>query len=222
MQIHHKTMSKKLLSLTLASFSFALLLTGCGQATKTMEGPYTIDDIKIVAENEFPKWAEMWGIMIPDFDVAQMTASDEEDIVYYFELEYKNGLPDFFMKYVPFSPDKTKYVLITDPGFFEEEEGRLIFMGGEPDVYVNLVDKKTNTIKQILQCGTPCSLNKAAWLDNNTFIVAGSSENSSADKIPAIWFFDLEKGKKKYLSGANGVPYEEYAENRYDILELMK
>jgi hypothetical protein len=129
-------------------------------------------------------------------------------------------LPDFFVKYVPFSPDKTKYVLIANPEFFEEEEGMLVFNGGEPDVYVNVVDTEKDTITQVLQCGTPCTFDHAAWLDNNAFLVAGSSENSEMEKIPSIWFFDLGRSKMRTFSGPAGVPYEEFGEN-HDSLELL-
>jgi hypothetical protein len=180
-----------------------------------------IDIVKTIAENEFPKWIAMWQNMIPDFAVSGMTASDEKDITYYYEGAYENTLPDFFVKYVSFSPDQTKYILINNPEYFHEEAGVLVFDGGEPDVYVNVIDTTGKTVKQVMQCGTPCTFDDAVWIGDSAFIVAGSSENGMMEKTPAIWFFDLGTNKTQYFSYPTGVSYEVFGKN-YDNVELMK
>ncbi len=109
------------------------------------------------------------------------------------------------MLYV-YSPDKTK---IIDPYVYMHlfGEGGKIRPAFEPDLAVGLIDLKNKKWKQVVMCGTPCTFNDVAWIDNNTFVVVGHSEyypkngeerctiNTKCTYVATLHIFDLSKNK---------------------------
>ena len=51
----------------------------------------------------------------------------------------------------------------------------------DPDVEVTLLEVRTGLWSALLKCGTPCTHDEAAWLDDASFVVAGSVEAPTAE-----------------------------------------
>lgn len=51
----------------------------------------------------------------------------------------------------------------------------------DPDVEVTLLEVRTGLWSTFLKCGTPCTHDEAAWLDEASFVVAGSVETPTAE-----------------------------------------
>ncbi|MCX6743660.1 MAG: hypothetical protein NT116_05530, partial [Candidatus Parcubacteria bacterium] len=81
-----------------------------------------------------------------------------------------------------YSPDKSKFVFIT--------------RSGDPDTDVYLGDVINKKYTSIAMCGSDCGYGNAFWLDNNRFILSGSSwlvvEGYNTSQL---WLYDLANNK---------------------------
>jgi hypothetical protein len=151
----------------------------------------------------FPKWFAVWRMagvtLAPDSFSLGITEKIPTSTLYTLELE-----SEAFRQWKPFrvsSPDSLKAV---DPYTTHElmlENGRLKSGGRDIDVAVTVVDLRTGKAFVPLTCGTPCDYHDAAWVDERTFVVVGTSyllpgegENRGTTEViePTIYVVSLE------------------------------
>ncbi len=109
------------------------------------------------------------------------------------------------------SPDKKKCL---DPfvGMDLYRNNGRIRAAFDIDSGVALIDLRSKEYKRLLYCGTPCGWDEARWLDNHSFVVAGSEEDASYKNVPGTRFnpghlptlhlFDLSKNEVTWYKGS--------------------
>ena len=174
-------------------------------------------------KNKFPKWLAFWQKIAPGFNLDLFISGGASDINVDWEMPYDKQLTELEKRFYPFSPDGNKFI---DPysglASLSEENGKIkvTFLPGDPDSQVGLIDLPTKTYKRILSCGTTCTFDFSFLLDDNVFIVLGSSEDSEMNKIPVIYLFDLSTNKVKGFRNGIVVDYEEFW-NNYSLKDLL-
>ena len=106
-----------------------------------------------------------------------------------------------------FSPDRTKFI---DPYvyfFLTEAQGR-VEAESDVDAAVVLVDLRRRLSMGLLFCGTPCGFDDAVWVDNDTFVVTGWSEqwdtcgegDPRCTYVALLWVYHLSANRvSKYI-----------------------
>jgi hypothetical protein len=87
--------------------------------------------------------------------------------------------------------------------------------GGEVDSAPLLADFKSDTLWQPAFCGTPCSFDGAAWVDNDRFALTGlnlTGENADGPPCAFVDIYDLRDGSvtRWVLPVVNEAEYEGY------------
>lgn len=111
---------------------------------------------------------------------------------------------DFFEIYGPFlkySPDSSKFLDLDsyNLSIYKANNGKLVADGQGPDTEVSMVIPATKQRIRLIFLGPGNSVEDAAWIDNENFVLFGLQENEAATATNAvIWRFNLAE-KMVYL-----------------------
>jgi hypothetical protein len=87
-------------------------------------------------------------------------------------------------------------------------------MTSDPDMFVSLWDLKEKNFYSIAMCGTVCGFHNLVWLDNNRFVIFGSSESFEENIAPGtlynkfITIYNLKDLSETWYY-SRSMPYEE-------------
>jgi hypothetical protein len=110
----------------------------------------------------------------------------------------------YFSLYGPFlkySPDSTMFIDLDSYNIriFKDKYGHLIGEDGDADSEVSLVDLKSQLRKRLVFLGPGGSIEDAAWIDNDKFILIGyERSDSDTSTLAVMWKFDISS-KTGYL-----------------------
>lgn len=157
------------------------------------EGEGICRDVEAGLANWLPKWIiEVRKHRNPAFPGVNFTLQYDEPIDSRLtapasEDELRERNEDEERRY---SPDRLKYIDLS--GAFGEME---------PDTEVALVDLTKKERRRILYFGPAVGIDDAAWIDAETFIIAGHDEETGNVRIqgtrsePVIWLFRLRENR---------------------------
>ena len=113
-----------------------------------------------------------------------------------------NLTPNFYKAYkqvLVFSPDSTKILDLGSYGAVLEKNtsGKSNIIQGEPDSEVAVLDRVKRQKRRIFFFGPGTSIEQGFWMNDNTIILAGKTEEQDKQK-PVIWTVKLEKDGNIY------------------------
>ncbi len=136
---------------------------------------------KQLFQESFSDWFEMWEKILPRFTLDVFIRHSRGEMKDIFRPLVKDDEISPFLKkmmeHCIRSPDGTRCVTP-------------YLCWGEVDSCVVLIDLENKTSRTVTVCGTPCSFENAAWLDNNRFAVAGTYDLNSV-KSELRWFAEI-------------------------------
>lgn len=124
----------------------------------------------------------------------RMVETRKEDSLLTSKFEPK---PDYYKKYsefIRFSPDSTRFI---DFGSYHvdvtiNKNGEKKYEELGPDSEVSLIDPSASVKKRLLFLGPAGVVDDAAWVDNETIVIAGRQEGTGIDSLqPVIWKFHI-------------------------------
>lgn len=143
--------------------------------------------ISSIVENKLSVWVTQWKKVAPNFNLASFSKVNESTISSAYKINpcdaKCSSIFEDMKNLYAFSPNGEKFIDVHGGKMIEVKNGKHIFVPGEPDSSVLVIDKKLQTIQTVLFCGTPCGFSNAAWVDNNSLVVVGGESISDAEGI---------------------------------------
>ncbi len=168
------------------------------------------------ASTKLSKWTAYHGQSISDFNVKKFVAIDTFQDMDFPELPMEKTDPGF-EDYRIASPDGQKQL---DIYCFERKlkKGKASPAGMSKNAEVALLNAAADGNKtRLLFCDAHCHFDDAVWLDNNTVVIAGYSDEVDQKFHPMLWRIDLKnKSVWRYL-----YPDELPASNKYYIKDIV-
>jgi hypothetical protein len=114
-----------------------------------------------------------------------------------------NLTPDFYKKFkqvLVFSPDSSKVLDLGTYGAMESKTstGQPTIVQGEPDSEIAVLDRATKKRRRIFFFGPSSSIEQGFWINNNTIVLAGRSEEQNTVK-PTIWTVRVDSTSNFYM-----------------------
>lgn len=143
--------------------------------------------ISSIVENKLSVWVTQWKNITPNFNLASFSKENESTISSGYKINpcdaKCSSIFDDMKNLYAFSPNGEKFIDVHGGQMIEVKNGKHVFVSGEPDSSVLVIDKKLQTIQTVLFCGTPCGFSNAAWIDNNSLVVVGEESISDTEGI---------------------------------------
>lgn len=137
--------------------------------------------------------------------------------------DFSNDIYEPFYKFSPnglIALDLTSY----NYPFKKDENNELVYLGGEPDSEVSIMDLKNKIRERLLFVGTVCVIEDAYWINNSQLLIVGQYNETGENKYQAvIWFVDLDKNIIQYFENKNIIKLKcDYLENtKYKDIKIM-
>lgn len=138
--------------------------------------PENLRTLAPVLEAQLKEWLVAWRVVQPRLRLEQFKKGGAGTLgqswrALTIDLSQEHpGFPVFI-----FSPDR-RWFLDVLGGLTMTRRNGYVKVGLQPDSWVDLVDRKTSRIRQILMSGTAGGFHEALWLSNDSFVVAGYGE----------------------------------------------
>ncbi len=211
-----------LLLLVLAGFTSA----GVGQNVQAAQADI-MGALAPRIEARLPQWVAAWKAASPGFDLRQLRLTHFKAIEEVWAPgSYDPGRPyeELRKKLYVISPDGTRAINPYAALYFETRDGRILG-GFADDRGVTLIDLAANRTMWLAQCDFSCDFHDAAWLANDSAVIAGYAidfddpncpNNRVCRSIPQVLMYDFARRSGMLFQGP-GIPAGprlEYVVNR--------
>lgn len=165
---------------TLTLFGILLLLACSTNSKQKKEKPFDLNTLVKIN----PHWVGFYQNRINDFHSSKFEITKSWTTDSWEAGNIKSDTdPDFDQIYKPFLIDSKDRIQYIDLDSYQkqlemDENGKIVFVGSEPDQEVNWVNRETNEIKRISFVGSAAKIEDASWLDEERVILFGKTGNT--------------------------------------------
>ena len=129
-------------------------------------------------------WVSMWRAALPGFETDSTWGGVQQRWWPIFadtlEDDFRHTEDGVTFKLLGMASPGGRYILDIDRYQSIAVEDETLEVGGEPDSWAVLIDRRANREMTLARCGTPCGYHWGAWLSPTSFALAGWQD---ADKF---------------------------------------
>ncbi len=162
-------------------------------ASTTNENKLNDNTIAFINGTGFSKYA-MSALPNLDWSRFSVTRFWKEDFMTKSTFEPEQKFYNNYGPFIKFSPDSSKFIDLDsyNVDIHKDKNGRLVGDDQGPDTEVSLVDPAKKERTRLVFLGPGNSVEDAAWIDNNNFVLFGLQDNEAGTALNAVvWQFNL-------------------------------
>ena len=136
-------------------------------------------------------WLDYYQLDVGCFSLSEFRFLQDFSVT----VESFNPENNIYFPFYKYSPDSLTILdLFSYSSVLEkDEDGNLVYSGGEVDSEVSIQKLDTNIWKRILCVGSSFLIEDGFWLSNTEFVILGEKIHYEVGIQPIIWRIDLEK-----------------------------